>query len=102
MAGTAMDVSSVGRSLEEVSGGQQQCHSGEALVEWRSSEQVENGIPLPSPPYWDSDDDEDGGPKPSELYGKYTWKIDKFSQINKRELRSNAFEVGGYKCCPVR
>ncbi|KAL0433453.1 UNVERIFIED_CONTAM: TNF receptor-associated factor1a, partial [Sesamum latifolium] len=36
-------------------------------------------------------------PKPSELYGKYTWKIDKFSQINKRELRSNAFEVGGYK-----
>ena len=37
------------------------------------------------------------GPKPSELYGKYTWKIEKFSQINKRELRSNAFEVGGYK-----
>lgn len=37
------------------------------------------------------------GPKPSELYGKYTWKIDKFSQINKRELRSNAFDVGGYK-----
>ncbi|KAG5544587.1 hypothetical protein RHGRI_017124 [Rhododendron griersonianum] len=27
----------------------------------------------------------------------YTWKIDKFSQINKRELRSNAIEVGGYK-----
>ncbi|KAK4428902.1 TNF receptor-associated factor1b, partial [Sesamum alatum] len=38
-------------------------------------------------------------PKPSELYGTYTWKIDKFSQINKRELRSNAFEVGGYKWC---
>lgn len=37
------------------------------------------------------------GPKPSDLYGKYTWKIEKFSQINKRELRSNAFEVGGYK-----
>jgi hypothetical protein len=37
------------------------------------------------------------GPKPSELYGKYTWKIEKFSQITKRELRSNAFEVGGYK-----
>ncbi|MFS7925952.1 putative MATH/TRAF domain-containing protein [Helianthus anomalus] len=35
--------------------------------------------------------------RPSDLYGKYTWKIDKFSQINKRELRSNAFEVGGYK-----
>ncbi|XP_062108155.1 TNF receptor-associated factor homolog 1a isoform X2 [Humulus lupulus] len=50
-----------------------------------------------SPPYWDTDDDDDGGPKPSELFGKYTWKIEKFSQINKRELRSNAFEVGGYK-----
>ncbi|KAF3631818.1 MATH domain-containing protein [Capsicum annuum] len=37
------------------------------------------------------------GPKLAELYGKYTWKIDTFSQINKRELRSNAFEVGGYK-----
>lgn len=37
------------------------------------------------------------GPKPSDLYGKYTWKIEKFSQVNKRELRSNAFEVGGYK-----
>ncbi|KAI3790685.1 hypothetical protein L2E82_03912 [Cichorium intybus] len=71
--------------------------SGEALAEWRSSEQVENGITSTSPPYWDTDDDDDCGPKPSELYGKYTWKIDKFSQINKRELRSNAFEVGGYK-----
>ncbi|RVW55882.1 TNF receptor-associated factor-like 1a [Vitis vinifera] len=49
------------------------------------------------PPYWDSDDPDDTGAKPSELYGKYTWKIEKFSQINKRELRSNAFEVGGYK-----
>ncbi|PWA51782.1 MATH domain-containing protein [Artemisia annua] len=37
------------------------------------------------------------GLNPHQLYGKYTWKIDKFSQINKRELRSNAFEVGGYK-----
>ena len=37
------------------------------------------------------------GPKPSELYGKYTWRIEKFSEINKRELRSNQFEVGGYK-----
>jgi hypothetical protein len=37
------------------------------------------------------------GPKPSELYGKYTWKIENFSKITKRELRSNAFEVGNYK-----
>ncbi|XP_022844131.1 MATH domain-containing protein At5g43560-like isoform X2 [Olea europaea var. sylvestris] len=86
------------RSLEGVTTGQQlqQCQPGEALAEWRSSGQLENGTPSTSPPYWDSSDD-DGGLKPSELYGKYTWKIDKFSQINKRELRSKAFEVGGYK-----
>ncbi|KAK2972967.1 hypothetical protein RJ640_022024 [Escallonia rubra] len=97
MAGTASDESGGGRSLEGISSGQLRCQSGEALAEWRSSEQVENGIPSTSPPYWDTDDEDDCGPKPSELYGKYTWKIDKFSQINKRELRSNAFEVGGYK-----
>ena len=61
MAGIAVDDSGVGRSLEGVSGGQQRCHSGEALAEWRSCEQVENGIPSTSPPYWDTDDDEDGG-----------------------------------------
>ncbi|CAL5395306.1 unnamed protein product [Camellia sinensis] len=239
MAGTASEESGVGRSFEEISSVQQRCQSGEALVEWRSSEQLENGTPSTSPPYWDTDDDDDCdgtvderffdvthdrtsrhfhpnvqgaykhqnvleyiskygdytewgefrergrcanqsnkeniyrdalavgtkdealalvrngdpkytvwivptaiqqwaadnitdeaqrphrpksiiiegpsrigkacwtrslgphnyyfGPKPSELYGKYTWKIDKFSQINKRELRSNAFEVGGYR-----
>ncbi|CAH1427022.1 unnamed protein product [Lactuca virosa] len=94
MAGSSSEESGVGR----MSNGQQL--SGEALAEWRSSEQVENGIASTSPPYWDTDDDDDDddcGAKPSELYGKYTWKIDKFSQINKRELRSNAFEVGGYK-----
>ncbi|KAL2486087.1 TRAF-like superfamily protein [Abeliophyllum distichum] len=99
MAEISTEESGAGRSksLEGVSTGQQQqCQPGEALVEWRSSEQLENGTPSTSPPYWDSSDD-DGGPKPSDLYGKYTWKIDKFSQINKRELRSNAFEVGGYK-----
>lgn len=37
------------------------------------------------------------GAKPSELYEKFTWKIEQFPQINKRELRSKAFEVGGYK-----
>ncbi|KAI3700755.1 hypothetical protein L2E82_45393 [Cichorium intybus] len=95
MAGSSSEESGVSRSIEGLSNGQQR--SGEALAEWRSSEQVENGITSTSPPYWDTDDDDDCGPKPSELYGKYTWKIDKFSQINKRELRSNAFEVGGYK-----
>ncbi|KAG9143081.1 hypothetical protein Leryth_006331, partial [Lithospermum erythrorhizon] len=96
MAGSSTVEAGVGRSLDCVSNGRQKCQSSEALAEWRSSEQVENGTPSTSPPYWDSDDD-DCGPKPSELYGKYTWKIDKFSQINKRELRSNAFDVGGYK-----
>ncbi|XP_042028934.1 TNF receptor-associated factor homolog 1a-like [Salvia splendens] len=75
MAGVAIKEAGAGRSL--------------------SLEQVENGSLSTSPSYWDSDDD--GGPKPSDLFGMYTWKIYKFSQINKRELRSNAFEVGGYK-----
>ncbi|PPD81664.1 hypothetical protein GOBAR_DD21406 [Gossypium barbadense] len=112
MAAVASEETGVGRSVEGISSGQR-CQAGEALAEWRSCDQVENGTPSTSPPYWDSDDD-DGGewvslllddtccklfawPRPSELYGKYTWKIEKFSQINKRELRSNAFEVGGYK-----
>lgn len=60
MAGVATEENGVGRSFEGVSTGQQQsrCQAGEA--EWRSSEQVENGSPSTSPPYWDSDDD-DGG-----------------------------------------
>ncbi|KAK1418844.1 hypothetical protein QVD17_27991 [Tagetes erecta] len=72
------------------------CLRGCEVGKWRGV-RVENGITSTSPPYWDTDDDYDCVGKPSELYGKYTWKIDKFSQINKRELRSNAFEVGGYK-----
>ena len=39
------------------------------------------------------------GPQPSELYGKFTWRIEKFSEVSKRELRSNTFEVGTYKWC---
>ena len=38
-------------------------------------------------------------PHPPELYGKFTWKIENFSEISKRELRSNVFEVGSYKWC---
>lgn len=37
------------------------------------------------------------GLKPSQLFGKHTWKIAKFSEINKRELRSSVFDAGGYK-----
>lgn len=63
MAGVATEETGAGRSLEGVSTGQQQsrCQAGEALAEWRSSEQVENGSPSTSPPYWDSDDDDDDG-----------------------------------------
>ena len=39
------------------------------------------------------------GPSPQQLYGRFTWKIDNFSEISKRELRSNVFEVGSYKWC---
>ncbi|MBA0854526.1 hypothetical protein Goshw_001167 [Gossypium schwendimanii] len=55
MAGVSTEEFGVGRSVEGVP------RSGEALVEWRSSEQVENGTPSTSPPFWDSDDDDDGG-----------------------------------------
>ncbi|KAH0924343.1 hypothetical protein HID58_024361 [Brassica napus] len=65
----------------------------EALAEWRSSDQVENGFPSTWPPNWDIDD----GSKHSELYGKHTWKIEKYSEINKPELRSDVFDAGGYK-----
>lgn len=37
------------------------------------------------------------GPSSSDLYGKFTWKIEKFSEVSKRELRSHTFEVGSYK-----
>lgn len=41
------------------------------------------------------EDDEE--PQPHGLYGKFTWKIENFSEISKRELRSTVFEVGSYK-----
>jgi hypothetical protein len=37
--------------------------------------------------------------KPDELYGKFTWRIEGFSEVSKRELRSTVFEVGGFKWC---
>lgn len=46
------------RSVESFANGHHS-QSGEALAEWRSSEQVENGTPSTSPPYWDTDDDDD-------------------------------------------
>lgn len=61
MAGISREDSGVGSSTEGFSSGQQLCESGEALAEWRSSEQLENGTPSTSPPYWDTDDDDDCG-----------------------------------------
>lgn len=60
MAGIASEESGVGKSVEGSYSGHR-CQSGEALAEWRSSEQVENGIPSTSPPYWDTDEDDDDG-----------------------------------------
>lgn len=60
MAETVNEDSGVGRSVEESSNGQDS-QSGEALSEWRSSGQVENGTPSTSPPYWDTDEDDDYG-----------------------------------------
>jgi hypothetical protein len=40
-----------------------------------------------------------GSRKPHELYGKFTWRIDDFTGTSKRELRSQQFDVGGYKWC---
>ncbi|KAJ3698828.1 hypothetical protein LUZ61_002533 [Rhynchospora tenuis] len=92
MAETAYDeyVTEAGPSEEHGEAGD----SG-SNVEWRSYDQVENGTPSTSP-FWDTDSEEDG-PKPSELFGKHTWKIDNFSKVNKRELRSDPFDAGGYK-----
>ncbi|KAL0884448.1 hypothetical protein Bca101_008429 [Brassica carinata] len=98
MAETTVDEDSgVGRSVGESPNGKYSL-SGEALSQWRTSTQVENGTPSTSPSYWDSDDDDgDYGLKPSQLFVKHKWKIEKFSEIKKRELRSSVFEAGGYK-----
>ncbi|XP_057547957.1 TNF receptor-associated factor homolog 1a-like [Amaranthus tricolor] len=94
MAAIVTDDPAGASSLEGLSSAQ---HQSSEVTEWRSSDQVESCTPSTSPPYWDTDSDDDGGPKPADLYDRFTWKIDKFSEINKRELRSDTFEVGGYK-----
>ncbi|KAL6841510.1 hypothetical protein ACP4OV_028653 [Aristida adscensionis] len=73
--------------------------SGESLSEWRSCDRAESDSPSTSPPFWDTDgDDDDPGPKPSDLFGRYTWRIENFSKEKKREMKSEPFEAGGYKC----
>eukprot|EP00252_Welwitschia_mirabilis_P006889 TRINITY_DN1781_c0_g1_i1.p1 TRINITY_DN1781_c0_g1~~TRINITY_DN1781_c0_g1_i1.p1 ORF type:complete len:1298 (-),score=334.57 TRINITY_DN1781_c0_g1_i1:264-4157(-) len=89
------DENCAGTSLDAAAGSA----GGHSVAELRSSswdQALDSSAPSTSPPYWDSDDD-DPGPRPSDLYGKFTWKIEKFSEISNRELRSNVFEVGGYK-----
>ncbi|GKB35437.1 TNF receptor-associated factor homolog 1a [Tanacetum coccineum] len=91
MAGTSSEESGLERSFDGLSIGQQRYR--EALAKCRSTEQVENAITPTSSPYWDTDDEDDSV---SDLYGNYTWPINKFSKIDDRELRSNVFKVGGY------
>ncbi|OQU78271.1 hypothetical protein SORBI_3009G191000 [Sorghum bicolor] len=97
--------------------------SGESFSEWRSCERADSDTPSTSPPFWDSDGDDDDpdtccvlsskvlfcpvrssfflititGPKPSELFGRYTWRIENFSKEKKREMKSEPFEAGGFK-----
>jgi len=72
--------------------------SGDSLSVWRSCEQLDNGIPSTSPPFWDTDgDDDDPGTRPLDLFGQYTWRIENFSKEKKREMKSEPFEAGGYK-----
>ena len=37
------------------------------------------------------------GPGPSNLFGRYTWRIENFSKEKKREMKSEPFEAGGFK-----
>ncbi|KAF0917101.1 hypothetical protein E2562_016908, partial [Oryza meyeriana var. granulata] len=51
--------------------------SSSSLSECRSCEHVENRSPSTAPPFWDSDgEDDDPGPRPSDLFGRYTWRIE--------------------------
>ncbi|KAM3308888.1 hypothetical protein P3S67_010632 [Capsicum chacoense] len=61
MAPSASEEAGTRKSMEGVSKGQQGCQSSEELAEWRYCEQEEYGTPSTSPPYWDSDDNDDGG-----------------------------------------
>ncbi|KAK9834319.1 hypothetical protein WJX81_006825 [Elliptochloris bilobata] len=61
-------------------------------VEWRTRRSIIDSAGASS-----SYLEDESGPKPAELYGKFTWKIENFFEISKRELRSTVFEVGSYK-----
>ncbi|PUZ54527.1 hypothetical protein GQ55_5G138900 [Panicum hallii var. hallii] len=79
-------------------GDEDRCVTGDSLSMWRSCEQVDNGFPSTSPPFWDTDGDgDDPGTRPLDLFGRYTWRIENFSKEKKREMKSEPFEAGGYK-----
>ncbi|XP_047317119.1 TNF receptor-associated factor homolog 1a-like [Impatiens glandulifera] len=87
-----------GRYCDDASSSHQHCQHTDGMGEWRFSNLEEDSSDPPiSSPYWDIDVNYDG-PKPSSLYKKFTWQIDRFSQVmNKKEIRSKVFEMGGYE-----
>jgi hypothetical protein len=48
---------SVGSTAEL--GDEDRSASGDSLSEWRSCDQVDNGTPSTSPPFWDTDGEDD-------------------------------------------
>lgn len=58
MAAIVTDDPAGASSLEGLSSAQ---HQSSEVTEWRSSDQVESCTPSTSPPYWDTDSDDDGG-----------------------------------------
>ncbi|XP_076890706.1 TNF receptor-associated factor homolog 1a-like [Bidens hawaiensis] len=62
----------------------------------RSLEGITKGVASMLPPSFNTEDD-DCGLEPSQLYREFTWMITNYSKINKIEVTSNSFEVGGYK-----
>jgi hypothetical protein len=64
---------------------------GPEAAEWRARQSAVDAV-ASSSRYLEDDSDD---PPPSALYGKFTWRIDKFAEASKRELRSETFSVGG-------
>jgi chemotaxis protein histidine kinase CheA len=62
-------------------------------IEWRTKQSVIDTI-ASSSTYLDQEIESS---PPSSVYAKFTWHIENFSDISKRELRSGAFQVGPYR-----
>lgn len=48
-----------GAMLADELGDEDQSVSGDSMSEWRSCDQVDNGSPSTSPPFWDTDGEDD-------------------------------------------